>query len=112
MIIVSMILSSHIFISFGFYPSCITQPGIYSIFLNSVYLILWTGILPNGFTLVFSLVILRNAMKTKRCVLPLMTAVIKQQRRIQKTESQLLVVSELMIISMTKSISIFNSDDV
>jgi len=64
-IIISMILSSHVLIFFDFYPSCIAQPGSYSIFYN-VYLIMWTGILPNGLIFLFTLLTFRNVIKKKK----------------------------------------------
>jgi formate-dependent nitrite reductase membrane component NrfD len=87
--IISMILSSHVLVFFDFYPSCIAKPGIYSIFY-SIYLILWTGVLPNGFIILFSFLTVRNAIRTKRRVAPI--AITQQQRRVKRTESQLLIV--------------------
>lgn len=88
-ILVIMILSSHMLIFFDFYPSCTARPGLYAI-IYSVYLILWTGILPNGLILLFSLLTYRNAQQTKRRVIP--SSHIQQPKRSRRTESQLIAV--------------------
>lgn len=97
-IIVSMLFSSHMLIFYNFFPACTAQPGIYSR-LYSVYLVIWTGILPNGFILLFSILTFRNVTKTKRRVGLIATAVTSQERHTQRTESQLIIVCyELRII--------------
>ncbi|CAF1565317.1 unnamed protein product [Rotaria sp. Silwood1] len=94
-IIISMILSSHMLVFYNFFPACTAQPGIYSV-VYSVYLIIWTGILPNGLILLFSLLTFRNVVKTKHRVgvtttTTTTTKMSSQQRHTQRTESQLIV---------------------
>ncbi|CAF2770092.1 unnamed protein product [Rotaria sp. Silwood2] len=89
-IIISMILSSHMLVFYNFFPACIAQPGVYSI-VYSVYLIIWTGFLPNGLILLFSFLTFRNVIKTKQRVGAAVTKMSTEQRRTQKTESQLIV---------------------
>ncbi|CAF0746664.1 unnamed protein product [Rotaria sordida] len=89
-IIISMILTSHMLVFYNFFPACTAQPGIYSV-VYSVYLFIWTGILPNGFILLFSWLTIRNVIKTKQRVGPTTTKISKQQRHAQRTDSQLIV---------------------
>jgi hypothetical protein len=105
------LLSSHMLIFFDFYPSCIAQPGSYSIFY-SIYLIIWTGILPNGFIILFNLVTFRNVTRKKRRVAPIIIKVTIRQRRTQRTESQLIIVNQLIIISMMNIFLYFYLDGV
>ena len=94
-ILMTMMFSSHMLIFFNFYPACTAQPGLYAI-IYSVYLILWTGVLPNGLILLFSLLTYRNARQTKRRVLP--SSHSQQPRHSQRTESQLIAVGSSLTV--------------
>lgn len=106
-ILLTMILSSHMLVFYDFYPACTAQPGLYAL-MYSIYLVICTGFLPNGLTLLFGFLTFRNTIRAKRRIIPVTT---HQQRHIQRRESHLLVVSKDLIISMTNH-PIFDLDDV
>ena len=93
-ILLTMTLSIHMLIFYDFYPSCTAQPGLYAL-IYSIYLVIFTGILPNGLTLFFGFLTFRNTIRAKRRIIPVTT---QQQRQIQRREFHLLVVSQLSIV--------------
>ncbi|CAF3914316.1 unnamed protein product [Rotaria magnacalcarata] len=76
-IIVSLLSSTHMLVFYGSYPSCTAQSGTYAI-IYSVHLTIWTGATATRMT--------------------------TEQRRTQKTESQLIV----MMLSQANLSSCFN----
>ena len=105
-ILLTMILSSHMLIFYDFYPACTARPGLYAL-MYSIYLVICTGFIPNGLTLLFGFLTFRNTIRAKRRIIPVTT---RQQRHTQRRESHLLVVNKDLIISMTKH-SFFYLDD-
>jgi formate-dependent nitrite reductase membrane component NrfD len=77
---------------FDLQPSCIPQPGVYSLFY-SIYLIVWTSTLPDGLILIFTLWTLKNVKQTRLRIATNRTTNTSQQRRIERTKAQLIVVS-------------------
>lgn len=87
-IIFTMMINVHAFVYFDLQPTCIPQPGGYALFY-SIYLIVWTGIFPDGFILLFNLWIFQNVKKLRLRN----TANTTANRLKQKTETQLVIVS-------------------
>ncbi len=87
-IIITMIINIHVLIFFDLQPTCIPQPGIYAVFY-SIYLIVWTGIFPDGLILLFTLWTFQNVKKLRlRNAANAIGNTLKQ-----KTETQLVIVS-------------------
>jgi formate-dependent nitrite reductase membrane component NrfD len=87
-IIITMIINIHVLIFFELQPTCIPQPGIYAVFY-SIYLIVWTGIFPDGLILLFTLWTFQNVKKLRlRNAANAIGNTLKQ-----KTETQLVIVS-------------------
>jgi hypothetical protein len=91
-IIIVMVVTIHALIFFDLQPSCIPQPGVYSLFY-SIYLIVWTSTLPDGLILIFTLWTLKNVKQTRLRIATNRTTNTSQQRRIERTKAQLIVVS-------------------
>ena len=86
-----MVACSHTLFFVDHQPSCLVQPGAYSLFY-SIFLIIFAGILPNALLLGFGLQTIRNIKKAWNRRTPT-TVVSEQQQRRQKTEHQLIIVS-------------------
>jgi len=69
-------------------PTCILQGGAYG-FFTVVFSIVWTSLIPNLLMLGFGFGTQRNIRMTRRRVVPINI----QQRRVQRTETQLIKVS-------------------
>ena len=85
-------INVHAYLFFDIQATCIPQSGSYSIFY-SVYLIIFTGILPNGLILCFSLWTIRNIKQTRARIAPTLVVQSAQWRRTQRMEAQLVLVS-------------------
>jgi hypothetical protein len=96
-IIISMTINIPVLIFFDLQPACIPQPGVYSLYY-SIYLIVFSGIVTNGLTLVFSIWTIKKRLR----IAPGSTTNTSQQRRMQKMEGQLVVVSEQFFFSLIK----------
>jgi len=87
-VIIIIALNVPVLIFFNPQPTCIPQPGIYSLFY-SIYLIVLTGILPDGLILIFTLWTVHNA-KNLRLRIAANTA---RQRFRQRMETHFVTVS-------------------
>jgi len=99
-IIIGLISCSHILISYDLRPKCSTLPGTYAIF-DGMFVVFWLGIIPHLLMLIFGLITLIN-IRQKRFN--------KQQRNNQKTDTQLIIVSNIkseIYKKKTKLIGIF-----
>ena len=101
-IIVGMSINIHAFIFYDIQPICIPQPGQYSL-LYSIYLIVFTSIVPNGLILFFSLKTIHHIKRAKSRVTTVATVNAPQQRGLQKTEAQLVVVSYLSCVFLKRN---------
>jgi hypothetical protein len=91
-VVIGMLINIHTLIFFVIQSSCIPQPGAYSLFY-SIYLIIWIGILPNVFILIFSIWTIKNIKQIRQRIAPNSGTNTAQQRLMYKTESQLIIVS-------------------
>jgi hypothetical protein len=72
---------------------CVPQPGIYSLFY-SIYLMINTGILPDGLILIFTLSTLRNVRQTRFRIAQNSVVTTRPNRQRQRMEKHLVLVSE------------------
>lgn len=99
-IIVAILLSlgscSHILASFDLRPQCMTMPGAYAVF-DSMFVVFWVGMIPHVLMLIFGSLTLLNIRRTKRRIhahgIPNPILITQQQRREQKTDRHLMIVS-------------------
>jgi len=97
-IAVGFISCAHILVSYDLRPRCGTIPGAYAMF-DSMFVVFWLGIIPHVLMLVFGFLTFMNIRRTKRRIAvkptPNAAASTKQQRRDQKTDAELIVVSSV-----------------
>lgn len=91
-ILLALTINVHAFLFFDIQSICLPQSGTYSIFY-STYLIVFTGILPNGLIIVCSLSTIHNIKKTRTRIAPAVTGQPVHRRRTQRMEAQLVTVS-------------------
>ena len=110
-IVLGLTINVHALLFFDIQSVCIPQSGTYSIFY-SAYLIIFTGVLPNGLILVFSLSTIHNIKKTRTRIAPAITGQSVYRRRTQRMEAQLVIVSRFYSLPYQTSPSCSFVDDV
>ncbi|CAF3080458.1 unnamed protein product [Rotaria sp. Silwood2] len=112
-IIIGLISCSHILISYDLRPKCATSPGIYAVF-DSMFVILWLGLIPHILMLTFGFLTLTNIRRTRQR--RIVKAQIKnininqnQYRKNYKTDRQLILMMLVQIglsslLSLTRMI--------
>lgn len=91
--IVTFLINIHVLIFFNPQPTCIPQPGSYALFY-SIYVIVWTSILPDGLILLFTLWTFQNVKKLRLRNATNVLPNTAQQRSKQRVETQLVIVSD------------------
>jgi len=95
-ITVGFISCSHILFGYEIRPRCAALPGAFAIY-DGMFVVFWLGVIPHSLMLVFGFLTVMNIQRTKRriAVKPIANTVASthQQRREQKTDAQLVVVS-------------------
>ena len=98
-IIFTVVMNTHVLIFFDIQSTCIPRPGAYSMFY-SLYLIIWTGIIPDGLILFFTIWTFKNA---KQLRMRHTTNAIANSAK-NKTETHLVIVSQSLVINFHFSI--------
>ena len=87
---------SHILVSYDLRPRCGTMPGGYAVF-DGLFVVFWLGVIPHVLMLTFGVLTFLNVRRTKRRIVAQpqnnVAGSNRQQRRDQKTDKQLIVVS-------------------
>ncbi|CAF1537236.1 unnamed protein product [Adineta ricciae] len=86
-IILCMIACSHTLVFVDHRPSCLPEPGPYSLFY-SIYLISFSSVLPNLLLLVFGFWTISNIRKARYRTAPSVAIIEQQQRNRQNVEAQ------------------------
>ena len=92
LVLAVIIVTLHVYIFFGLYPSCIPRPGVYAVFY-SAYLIIWTSLIPDGLIIVVALCTIKNARDLRARTVMMRAANTSKQRSIHRTDTHLLIVS-------------------
>ncbi len=86
---------AHILVGYDLRPRCGALPGVFAMY-DGMFVVFWLGILPHMLMLAFGCVTLMNVRRTKRRIAMKPTAnaavATQQQRRDQKTDTQLIAV--------------------
>jgi hypothetical protein len=86
----------HILIGYDLRPRCGALPGAFAMY-DSMFVVFWLGVIPYVLMLIFGFLTFMNVRRTKKRVVPKPTAnpngPTRQQRREQKTDAQLIAVS-------------------
>jgi hypothetical protein len=99
LIMITAIINIHVLVFFDLRPTCIPRPGTYAM-AYSLYLIILTGILPDGLILFFTIWTFKNV---KQLRMRNTTNVMANSAK-QKTETHLVTVSLFLIIDFYSSI--------
>ena len=95
-IVVGFVSCVHILVGYDLRPRCGALGGVFSMY-DGMFVVFWLGILPHVLMLVFGFVTIINIRRTKRriAIKPTVngTASQRQQRRAEKTDAQLIIVS-------------------
>jgi hypothetical protein len=94
-IAVGFISCVHILIGYDLRPRCRPSPGVFAMY-DSMFVVFWLGVIPHVLMLVFGCLTFMNIKRSKRSITETNPAVPGQQqsqRREQKTDTQLIVVS-------------------
>ena len=96
-IAIGFISCVHILVLYDLRPRCGTMPGVYAKF-DGMFVVFWLGVIPHMLMLVFGSLTIINIRRAKRRIapakpLPNTAGPTQQKRREQKTENQLIVVS-------------------
>lgn len=95
-ILVSFASCCHTLVLYDLRPRCMTMPGAYAVF-DSVFVIFWLGVIPHVLMLIFGSLTVLNIRRAKRQIYvhPQINPIIinQRQRREQKTDRQLILVS-------------------
>ncbi len=81
-----LITCLHILILYDLRPKCATLPGTYAIF-DGMFVVFWLGVIPHVLMLIFGFITLMNIRRTRK------ERYNKQQRNNEKTDGQLILVS-------------------
>ena len=94
---ISSLSCAYVLVSFDVRPSCSTAPGSFAMF-NIIFVIFWLGVIPHALMLLFGCLTIMNIRRAKRQVQvqPQRNSITANldQRREQKTDAQLIVVSD------------------
>jgi hypothetical protein len=101
-IAIGFISCIHILVGYDLRPRCAALPGAFAMY-DSMFVVFWLGVIPHVLMLIFGFLTIMNVRRTKKrvAVKPTpappqpngTTQTQKQQRREQKTDAQLIVVS-------------------
>lgn len=87
------LINIHILIYFDIQSGCKPQPGTYAL-IYSIELIVWTGILPDGLIILFTLGTLKNIKKLRLRSMTVAISNRARDRAKQRMDNQLIIVSE------------------
>jgi hypothetical protein len=94
---IGFISCSHILVGYDLRPKCNALAGVFAMY-DSMFVIFWLGVIPHVLMLAFGFLTFTNIRLTKKRVAnkapPNAVAQTHQQRREQKTDAQLIVVSD------------------